>query len=185
MGHDELLPGLEEGVAAMRRGAKRIFILPPELAFGVDGRPGVVPPDAWVKFEVEMVEIEPGQPPPLPWNDAGMEFNTTQSGLQFVDFLVGDGEIPVLGSTVVIHYSGYLDDATLFDSTYRRGQPVEFELSIGWLIPGVIEGLLSMRAGGMRKLVVPPFLAYGEKGFGKEVPPNATLIYDIELLDVK
>ena len=185
LGKDKLLPGLEEGVASMRRGGKRIFILPPELAFGAEGRPGVVPSDAWVKFEVEMVEIEPGLPHRLPWNEAGMEFYTTKSGLQFVDFFTGEGEFPELGSTVVIHYSGYLDDATLFDSSYLRGRPVEFDLSEDRLIRGFVEGLLTMRVGGMRKLVVPPFLGYGEDGFGKEVPPNATLIYDIELLEVK
>ncbi len=185
LGTDTLLPGLEEGVYSMRRGAKRIFILPPELAFGAEGRPGVVPRDAWVKFEVEMVEIEAGQPLPLPWNEAGMEFYTTKSGLQFVDFLTGDGEFPELGSTVVIHYSGYLDDATLFDSSSLRGRPVEFELTEDWLIRGLVEGLLTMRAGGKRKLVIPPFLGYGEDGFGKKVPPNATLIYDIELLEVR
>ena len=114
-----------------------------------------------------------------------MEFYTTKSGLQFVDFFTGEGEFPELGSTVVIHYSGYLDDATLFDSSYLRGRPVEFDLSEDRLIRGFVEGLLTMRVGGMRKLVVPPFLGYGEDGFGKEVPPNATLIYDIELLEVK
>jgi peptidylprolyl isomerase len=185
LGRDKLLPGLEEGVSTMRRGCKRILILPPELAFGPEGRPGVVPPDAWVKFEVEMVDIQPGPPPPLPWDDAGMEYYTTKSGLQFVDFLTGDGEFPELGSTVVVHYSGYLDDATLFDSTYLRGHPIEFELTQDYLIPGFVEGLLTMRAGGMRKLVIPPFLGYGDDGYGKAVPPNATLIYDVELLEVK
>lgn len=185
LGTDTLLPGLEEGVSTMRRGAKRIFILPPELAFGAEGRPGVVPRDAWVKFEVEMVEIEDGPPDPLPWNEAGMEFYTTQSGLQFVDFVIGEGEFPELGSNVVVHYSGYLDDATLFDSSYLRGRPVEFELTEDRLIRGFVEGLLTMRAGGQRKLVIPPFLGYGEDGFGKIVPPNATLIYDIELLEVR
>ena len=112
------------------------------------------------------------------WNEAGMEFYTTESGLQFVDFLTGEGEFPELGSTVIVHYSGYLDDATLFDSSYLRGRPVEFVLTEGQLIRGFVEGLLTMRAGGMRKLVIPPFLGYGEDGFGKKVPPNATLIYD-------
>ncbi|MEJ2722943.1 MAG: FKBP-type peptidyl-prolyl cis-trans isomerase, partial [bacterium] len=66
-----------------------------------------------------------------------------------------------------------------------RGQPVEFVLDPDRLIPGMVEGLMSMRAGGKRKLIIPPFLGYGEKGFGKDVPPNATLIYDVQLYEVK
>jgi FKBP-type peptidyl-prolyl cis-trans isomerase len=184
IGRKQLLPGLAEGVASMRVGGKRILILPPHLAYGEEGRPGVVPPHTWVKFEVELVDIEIGPPDPLPWNDAGMEIIVTDSGLQIVDFVVGEGELPVLGDYVVVHYSGFLADGTLFDTTYLRGRPVEFELDAERLIHGWLEGLLSMRAGGARKLIIPPFLGYGEKGFGERVPPNATLIYDIELLEI-
>lgn len=185
IGNKELLPGLDEGVATMRKGGKRVLILPPNLAYGEEGRPGVVPPNAWIKFEVELVDIQPGPPPILPWNDAGKEIVATQTGLQFVDFEMGQGEFPELGSTVVVQYSGFLDDGTLFDSTYRQGGPVEFELSVERLIPGWVEGLLSMQAGGKRKLIIPPFLGYGSKGYGKAIPPNVTLIYDIELLEIK
>ena len=185
IGKGDLLPGLEEGVSTMRKGGKRILILPPKLAFGEEGRPGVVPPHAWVKFEVELVDIEPAPAPILPWNDAGMKIVATQTGLQFVDFQVGEGPFPELSNSVVVQYTGFLDDGTLFDSTYYQGGPVEFELSEKRLIPGFVEGLLSMQPGGRRKLIVPPFLAYGSKGFGKTIPPNATLIYDVELLEVK
>ncbi|UCG52766.1 MAG: FKBP-type peptidyl-prolyl cis-trans isomerase [Candidatus Latescibacterota bacterium] len=184
-GKDELLPGLEEGVATMRKGGKRILILPPHLAFGEEGRPGVVPPMTWVKFEVELVDIEPAPLQPIPWNEAGREIIATKSGLQIVDFAVGTGEFPELGSTVVVHYSGFLEDGTVFDSTIFRRNPVEFQVDAEKLIPGWVEGLLSMREGGMRKLIIPPFLGYGEKGFGKKVPPNSTLIYDIQLLEVR
>ncbi|MBP2680877.1 MAG: peptidylprolyl isomerase FKBP-type [Candidatus Krumholzibacteriota bacterium] len=183
-GHGNLLPGLEEGVATMRKGGKRILVLPPELAFGKEGRPGVVPPGKWVKFEVELVEIEPGPPPILPWNDAGMEVVTTNSGLQIVDFVVGEGDYPKVGDTVVVSYSAFLDDGTLFDTTYYNRAPVEFVLDVERLIPGWVEALLTMRVGGQRKIVVPPFLGYGAKGYGKSVPPNATLMYDIELLEI-
>ena len=183
-GKGDLLPGLEEGVSTMRKGGKRILILPPELAFGKEGRPGVVPPDQWVKFEVELVEIEPGPPPIFPWNEAGMEIVTTSTGLQIVDFVVGEGDSPKVGDTVVVSYSGFLDDGTLFDTTYYSRAPVEFVLSAERLIPGWVEALLTMRVGGQRKIIVPPFLGYGAKGYGKSVPPDATLIYDIELLEI-
>jgi FKBP-type peptidyl-prolyl cis-trans isomerase len=185
IGKGELLSGLDEGVATMRKGGKRILILPPSLAYGEEGRPGVVAPNAWIKFEVELVDIEPGPAPILPWNDAGKEIVATQTGLQFVEFEMGDGEFPELSNTVVVNYSGFLDDGTLFDSTYNQGGPAEFELSEKRLIPGFVEGLLSMQPGGKRKLIIPPFLGYGSKGFGKAIPPNATLIYDVELLEVK
>ncbi len=168
----------------MRRGGKRILVLPPELAFGKEGRPGVVPPDQWVKFEVELVEIEPGPPPIVPWNDAGMEIVATNSGLQIVDFTVGEGDFPKVGDTVVVSYSGFLADGTLFDTTYHNRAPVEFVLDAQQLIPAWVEALLTMRVGGQRKIIVPPFLGYGAKGYGKSVPPNATLVYDIELLEI-
>lgn len=183
-GRGDLLPGLEEGVATMRKGGKRILVLPPELAFGPEGRPGVVPPNQWVKFEVELVEIEPGPPPIVPWNDAGMEIVTTASGLQIVDFTVGEGDFPKVGDTVVVSYSGFLADGTLFDTTYHNRAPVEFVLDAQQLIPAWVEALLTMQVGGQRKIIVPPFLAYGAKGYGKSVPPNATLMYDIELLEI-
>ncbi len=185
IGKEELLPGLDEGVSSMRKGGKRILILPPDLAFGKEGRPGVVPPNAWVKFEVELVDIQPGPAPILPWNDAGREIVATLTGLQFVDFEMGQGDFPELSNTVVVQYTGFLDDGTLFDSTYYQGGPVEFELSEKSIIPGLVEGLLSMQPGGKRKLIIPPFLGFGSKGFGKAIPPNATLIYDVELLEVK
>ena len=184
MGKGLLLPGLEEGVATMRKGGKRVLVLPPDLAYGKEGRPPVVPPDQWVRFEVEMVDIQPGPPPILPWNDAGMEVMVTNTGLQFVDFVEGDGEQPKIGDTVVVHYSGFLGDGTVFDSSYYQGRPLEFEVSVETLIPGWVQGLLTMREGGKRKLIIPPFLGYGKTGMGRAIPPDATLIYDIELLEV-
>jgi len=183
-GRGDLLPGLEEGVATMRKGGKRILVFPPELAFGKEGRPGVVPPDKWVKFEVELVDIEPGPPPIAPWNDAGMEIITTNTGLQIIEFAIGEGDFPKVGDTVVVSYSGFLDDGTLFDTTYHNNAPVEFVLEADHLIPGWVEALLTMRVGGQRKIIVPPFLGYGAKGYGKSVPPNATLVYDIELQEI-
>lgn len=185
MGKGQLLAGLEEGVATMRKGGKRVLVLPPELAFGKEGRPPVVPPNRWVRFEVELVDIEPGLPPILPWSDAGREIVATPSGLQFVDFEEGEGEYPDLGETVVVQYSGFLGDGTLFDTTYYQGQPLAFEVSLETLIPGWVEGLLTMREGGRRKLIIPPFLGYGKSGHGNSIPPDATLVYDIELLEVR
>lgn len=184
VGERQVLPGLDEGVSTMRPGGKRILILPPELAFGKKGK-GMVPPETWVKFEVELLEIEPGPVPPEPWSDAGYDIAVTETGLQYVDFAIGDGASPTTESEVTVHYSGFLDNGTLFDSSYLGGSPIRFSLAGGELIPGWIEGLLTMKEGGMRKLIIPPHLAYGEKGYRDRVPPNATLVYDIQLLAVQ
>jgi len=185
IGRGQLLPGLEEGLATMRPGGKRILVLPPELAYGKGGRPPLVPPDRWIRVEIELVEVETGPPPIAPWSVAGREVHTVSNGFQYVDFEVGRGEFPAPGGKVVVHYAGFLGDGTLFDSSYYKGTPLEFKVSTEHVIPGWVQGLLTMREGGKRKLIIPPSLGYGEKGFGKTIPPGATLIYDIELIEVR
>jgi len=184
VGMGQVLEGLDEGVSTMRAGGRRVLVLPPHLAFGHEGRPGVVPEDAWVEFDVELLAIEPGPPAPIPWNDAGYDIVDTPTGLQYIDFVVGEGPAPQIGQHAIVDYNAFLDDGTCFDTTSYRNRPIEFEIDPKRLIPGYLEGLLTMRVGGRRKLIIPPDLGYGEKGFGKTVPPNATLVYDIVLVDV-
>lgn len=109
---------------------------------------------------------------------------TTATGLRYVDEVVGTGEKPRLGKTVVVDYTGTFTDGTKFDSSKDNGQPYEFRLGTGAVIAGWDEGILSMRVGGKRKLIVPPNLGYGAQGKGR-IPPNATLIFEVELLGVK
>jgi FKBP-type peptidyl-prolyl cis-trans isomerase len=110
---------------------------------------------------------------------------TTPSGLQYEDINVGDGVQPQTGQSVVVHYTGTLTDGTKFDSSRDRGQPFSFQLGVGQVIKGWDEGLSTMKVGGRRKLTIPPDLAYGSRGAGGVIPPNATLIFDVELLDVR
>ncbi len=114
---------------------------------------------------------------------------TTPSGLQMIDTQAGTGASPKAGQTAVVHYTGYLSDkgakGKKFDSSVDRGQPFEFPVGAGRVIKGWDEGVGSMKVGGKRTLIIPPQLGYGERGAGGVIPPNATLIFDVELLGVK
>jgi len=109
---------------------------------------------------------------------------TTSSGLQYWDVVVGTGATAVAGKGVKVHYSGFLTTGEKFDSSRDRGEPFVFQLGAGEVIKGWDEGVAGMKVGGQRQLRIPPGLAYGSSGAGGTIPPNATLIFDVELLDV-
>ena len=109
---------------------------------------------------------------------------TTASGLKYVVLNEGTGATPKTGQTVVVHYTGTLEDGTKFDSSRDRGQPFSFTLGVGQVIKGWDEGLSTMKVGDRRKLTIPPELGYGARGAGGTIPPNATLIFDVELLKI-
>ena len=111
--------------------------------------------------------------------------NTTASGLQYIDTVEGTGASPQPGQTVRVHYTGTLEDGRKFDSSVDRNEPFEFQIGIGRVIRGWDEGVMTMKIGGKRKLVIPSELGYGARGAGGVIPPNATLIFDVELLGVK
>ncbi len=110
---------------------------------------------------------------------------TTPSGLKYVDQVVGTGEVAVAGKTVNVHYTGWLENGKKFDSSVDRGQPFSFPLGGGRVIKGWDEGVQGMKVGGKRKLTIPSDLGYGSRGAGGVIPPNATLIFDVELLGVR
>ncbi len=111
---------------------------------------------------------------------------TTGSGLQYIDIVQGSGDSPEPTQTVVVNYTGWLEDGTKFDSSLDRGTPFSFQIGVGRVIPGWDEGLATMQVGGKRRLIIPPGLGYGDTGTGGGlIPPNATLIFDVELLEVR
>jgi len=110
---------------------------------------------------------------------------TNPSGLKYIDQVVGKGPAPVKGKQVTVHYTGTLEDGKKFDSSVDRKEPFIFSIGVGQVIKGWDEGVMSMRVGGKRKLVIPADLGYGSRGAGGVIPPNATLLFDVELLDVQ
>jgi FKBP-type peptidyl-prolyl cis-trans isomerase FkpA len=110
---------------------------------------------------------------------------TTASGLQYEDLAEGAGAAAKAGDSVEVHYTGWLTDGTKFDSSLDRGRPFAFALGAGKVIKGWDEGVAGMKPGGKRKLVIPANLGYGSRGAGGVIPPNAELIFEVELLQVR
>ena len=109
---------------------------------------------------------------------------TTASGLQYEDLVEGTGPMPKTGQTAQVHYTGWLTNGTKFDSSLDRGQPFAFPVGMGRVIKGWDEGVATMKEGGKRKLTIPAHLGYGAQGAGGVIPPNATLVFEVDLLKV-
>jgi len=114
-----------------------------------------------------------------------MSEKITDSGLKYEDLVEGDGAVATPGQTVVVHYTGWLTDGSKFDSSKDRNQPFSFGLGKGMVIRGWEEGVTGMKVGGTRKLTIPSQLGYGAAGAGGVIPPNATLLFEIELLELR
>ena len=117
-------------------------------------------------------------------NKMELQTITTPSGLKYIDLVEGTGATPLNGQTVVVHYVGTLDNGQEFDNSRTRNKPISFILGAGKVIKGWDEGLLGMKIGGKRKLVIPPDLGYGSRNVGT-IPANSTLIFEVELLEIR
>jgi FKBP-type peptidyl-prolyl cis-trans isomerase len=124
------------------------------------------------------------EPQAAAFPSSSAEVITTDSGLQYQEVTLGTGDIATPGSLVKVHYTGRLQDGTQFDSSIDRGQPIEFTLGTGAVIKGWDEGIAGMKVGGQRILTIPPDLGYGEAGRPPVIPGNATLIFEVELVEV-
>ena len=146
-------------------------------------------PDATAEAILQTTSVATEKSTPAPSNLIAMDNNenqvTTASGLKYVEIAEGTGETPAKGQTVSVHYTGTLENGKKFDSSRDRNSAFEFQIGEGQVIKGWDEGLSTMKVGGRRKLIIPAELGYGARGAGGVIPPNATLIFDVELLKVK
>jgi peptidylprolyl isomerase len=178
---DTVFPGWEEGATGMKVGGKRLLVIPPDLALGSEGN-DMIPANSTLVMEIELIDL---MEPQVATQVDEEYFTTTESGLKYYDLEAGTGDSPETGQTVVVHYAGWLTDGTQFDSSINRGEPFSFVFGAGNVIPGWDEGLATMKVGGKRQLVIPPDLGYGDQGAGSLIPPGATLVFEVELLEIK
>lgn len=182
------IDGLKEGIVGMQVGGSRRLIIPPELAIGFFSDQSDLSPNSILTFDVAVLDTQPtpgkgdGSPPPVP--EGSSDPLTTDSGLQIIDIEIGPGSAVQEGDSITVHYTGWLIDGTEFDTSLDEGVPITFELDPIGLIPGWVEGIPGMQVGGMRRLIIPAELAYGEAR-REGIPPNSILIFDIELLEVE
>jgi peptidylprolyl isomerase len=178
---DAVFPGWDEGVTGMKVGGKRLLIIPPDLGMGSQAN-NLIPANSTLVMEVELLKATA---PRTAARVDEKDYITTASGLKYFDLTPGTGATPTTGQTVVVHYTGWLVDGTQFDSSIDRGESFSFVIGTGGVIPGWDEGVATMKVGGKRQLVIPSNLGYGDSGAGSVIPPGATLIFEIELLEIK
>jgi peptidylprolyl isomerase len=203
LGSDSVIDGWNEGIPGMREGGERRLIVPPDLAYGAEGNADLgIPANATLIYDITLIDIlaplptptpspaptapaqTPGAAPATPPEISGEEI-TTASGLVYIDFGPGTGEEAQTGDRLAVNYSGWLQaTSVLFDTSLDQATAYTVVLGSGGVIKGWEEGLVGMKEGGKRRLIIPPGLAYGEAGQGDTIPPNSTLIFDIELIDI-
>ncbi len=178
---EDLFPGWKEGLLLMKEGGKARLIIPPDQAFGAEGAGGIIPPDATVTMDVELIKAES---PPTPTDVKDSDLTTTESGLQYFDIVKGEGDMPKLGQEVVINYVAWLQEGKEFIArSDDQGGELTFAIGSDTVFPGWEEGVTTMQKGGKRLLVIPPDLALGDEGGGR-IPPGATLLMEVELVDI-
>jgi peptidylprolyl isomerase len=184
LGKAMVLKSLEDVLVHLRKGEKAKVFIPYDLAYGEAGHPPIIPPKSDLIFDIEVLDVMPAFVPEK-FNITGKEQKTTASGLKYYEILKrNDTPKAAAGSTVKVHYSGYLADGSMFDSSVERGFPLEFKLGVGQVIQGWDEGLSLMHVGEKFRLVIPYYLAYGEVGRPPSIPAKAELTFDVELMEV-
>lgn len=188
VGMGQVIAGWDEGFQLLKVGDKATFTIPSQIAYGTSGAGGgAIPPNATLIFDVEVIDAVESPKPraAVPFEVAGLDTIKMQSGLRFIKVESGTGIKAQQGRHVSVHYTGYLMDGKKFDSSVERGEPIEFQLGRGMVIKGWEEGIELMHVGDKMRFIIPSELAYGENGAPGAIPPNATLIFDCELVDAQ
>ncbi|MCI5057193.1 MAG: FKBP-type peptidyl-prolyl cis-trans isomerase [Flavobacteriales bacterium] len=180
LGNNLVMPGLEEGVQLMKKGAKFRFKIPLSMTNHAQKLSHRVGEEGALIYEVELLKIADS---PKPFDVSDLDTLKMENGLKYIKVLSNRGRKAESFKMVTVHYTGFFEDGKIFDSSHEHGYPITFVLGKGEVIRGWEEMLLWMREGEKVRVIIPPNLAYGKKGFGS-VPPNATLFYDIELIKV-
>jgi peptidylprolyl isomerase len=182
LGEDAFIKGTDEGIIGMKPNGKRMIVIPSELAYGEQGV-GPVPPNADLKVFIELLDVKDPLVAEL-WDVDQTKLQTSESGLKYLIIEEGEGDNATDGNVVTVHYTGFLEDGTKFDSSVERDEPFSFVIGNKQVIAGWDEGIKLLKKVGKARFVIPPSLGYGEITAGK-IPPNSTLLFDVELLDVK
>lgn len=182
LGTSSFVKGIDEGIVGMKKGGIRTIIIPSGLAYGEKGIGGI-PPNTDLKMVIQLMEVK-DRIIAKPWKVPDSEFKTTPSGLKYAIVKEGTGDYADSGQVVTVHYSGYLQNGTMFDSSVERDEPFSFVLGMQQVMKGWDEGLRLMKQGSKVRFVIPPELAYGRIELEK-IPANSTLIFDVEMLDIQ
>lgn len=183
LGGGRVIKGWDEGIAYLNVGDSATLIIPANLGYGSMDRPNI-PANSTLIFDVELVNVKKVVKP-VPFDVAGKDTLKTASGLRYIKLNETTGTQAQAGKNVSVHYTGYLENGNIFDSSISRGQPIAFPLGQGRVIKGWDEGIALLRVGEKARLVIPSDLGYGDAGAGGLIPPGATLIFDVELVEVK
>ena len=184
LGAGQVIKGWDEGLALMHVGDRATLIIPPQLGYG-DRDMGSIPPKSTLYFDVELLDVKESV---KPWVLKNHDTLSTASGLKYIVVEKSkdpNAAIAEKGKMVSVHYTGFLLDGKIFDSSVERGDPISFPLGQGQVIKGWDEGIALMHVGDKLRLVIPSYLGYGAQGAGGIIPPNATLCFDVELVSVK
>lgn len=185
LGVGQVIAGWDEGIALLSVGDEATFIIPSHLAYGERGAGGgIIPPDATLIFDVKLIDVT-AVPKPEPFEVEGKKIEKTPTGLQYI--IVNEnlsGTQAYANKKVAVHYTGYLANGTIFDSSISRGEPFVFQLGAGQVIKGWDEGIRLMKTGDKLRLIIPAELGYGSRDMGT-IPANSTLIFDVELMEVQ
>ena len=182
LGGNNFIKGSDEGIEGMKVGGTRTIIIPAKLAYGKTGM-GPIPPNASIKVDVQLLDVKDKITASM-WNVDTTKMKTTKSGLKYIIVQEGTGKTADSGDVVTVNYTGWLKDSTKFDSSVERDEPFTFTVGRHMVIPGWDEGIRLLNKGAKARFIIPPNLAYGNRPIGK-IPPNSTLIFDVELLNIK